>query len=378
MEYFIELLFSGLTRGSIYALIALGYTMVYGIIGLINFAHGEIYMIGAFTSFIVATVLSIYGFPLLGIIVIAGLAAAVWSSAYGFTIERLAYKPLRNAPRLSPLISAIGMSIFLQNYVLLAQTSDFMPFPELIPEFDFMEPYAHVIGSSDMVILVTTALIMVGLTFLIKFSRIGKAMRATSQDRTMAMLVGINVNRIISTTFIIGSALAAIGGMLIASHIGQINFFIGFIAGIKAFTAAVLGGIGSIPGAVLGSMVLGLTESFATGYISSDYEDVFAFSILVLILIFGVLKPTINKLTHPVVVKGEAEGEEGAAGGAEGAEGEAEGEGKLLPRKEGEPLLLTGSESYVEVLDAARDLIHEDPKRVAQLMKAWVAEDANG
>jgi branched-chain amino acid transport system permease protein len=286
MEYFIELLFSGLTRGSIYALIALGYTMVYGIIGLINFAHGEIYMIGAFTSFIVATVLSIYGFPLLGIIVIAGLAAAVWSSAYGFTIERLAYKPLRNAPRLSPLISAIGMSIFLQNYVLLAQTSDFMPFPELIPEFDFMEPYAHVIGSSDMVILVTTALIMVGLTFLIKFSRIGKAMRATSQDRTMAMLVGINVNRIISTTFIIGSALAAIGGMLIASHIGQINFFIGFIAGIKAFTAAVLGGIGSIPGAVLGSMVLGLTESFATGYISSDYEDVFAFSILVLILIF--------------------------------------------------------------------------------------------
>ncbi|MCG8427258.1 MAG: branched-chain amino acid ABC transporter permease LivH [Chromatiales bacterium] len=286
MEYFIELFLSGLTRGSIYALIALGYTMVYGIIGLINFAHGEIYMIGAFTAFIISTVLSIYGFPLLGIIVLAGLAAAVWASAYGYTIEKLAYRPLRHAPRLSPLISAIGMSIFLQNYVLLAQTSDFLPFPELIPEFDFMEPVAHIIGSSDLVIILTTAAAMVILTLVIKFTRIGKAMRATSQDRMMAMLTGINVDRVISTTFIIGSTLAAVGGLLIASHIGQINFFIGFIAGIKAFTAAVLGGIGSIPGAVLGGFVLGLTESFATGYVSSDYEDVFAFSLLVLILIF--------------------------------------------------------------------------------------------
>lgn len=286
MDYFVELLFSGLTRGAIYALIALGYTMVYGIIGLINFAHGEIYMIGAFTSFIVATVLSIYGFPLLAIILLAGTAAAVWSSAYGYTIEKIAYKPLRSAPRLSPLISAIGMSIFLQNYVLLAQTSDFLPFPTLIEDFAFMEPYAHIVGSTDIVILITTAVVMIILTFLIKFTQIGKAMRATSQDKTMAMLVGINVNRVISVTFIIGSALAAIGGMLIATHIGQINFYIGFIAGIKAFTAAVLGGIGSIPGAVLGSLVLGLTESFATGYVSSDYEDVFAFSLLVLILIF--------------------------------------------------------------------------------------------
>ncbi|OQX34309.1 MAG: branched-chain amino acid ABC transporter permease LivH, partial [Candidatus Sedimenticola endophacoides] len=252
MEYFIELLFSGLTRGSIYALIALGYTMVYGIIGLINFAHGEIYMIGAFTAYIVSSVLAIYGFPTLGIIVMAGLAAAIWSSAYGYTIEKVAYRPLRHAPRLSPLISAIGMSIFLQNYVLLAQTSDFLAFPELIPEFEFMEPVAHIVGSTDMVILVTTATVMVLLTLLIKFTRIGKAMRATSQDKVMATLVGINVDRVISTTFIIGSSLAAIGGVLIASHIGQINFFIGFLAGIKAFTAAVLGGIGSIPGAVLG------------------------------------------------------------------------------------------------------------------------------
>lgn len=286
MDYFIELFCSGLTRGAIYALIALGYTMVYGIIGLINFAHGEIYMIGAFTSFIVATVLSIYGFPLLAIVVLAGVAATIWASAYGFTIEKIAYKPLRHAPRLSPLISAIGMSIFLQNYVLLAQTSDFLPFPELIPDFEFMEPVAHVVGSTDMVILITTAVVMCILTYVIKFTRIGKAMRATAQDRTMAMLVGINVNNIISATFIIGSALAAIGGLLIASHIGQINFYIGFLAGIKAFTAAVLGGIGSIPGAVLGSFILGLTESFATGYVSSDYEDVFAFSLLVLILLF--------------------------------------------------------------------------------------------
>jgi len=178
------------------------------------------------------------------------------------------------------------MSIFLQNYVLLAQTSNFLPFPELIPEFAFMEPIAHIVGSTDIVILITTAVIMLILTVVIKGTKVGKAMRATSQDRTMAMLVGINVNRIISATFIIGSALAAIGGLLIASHIGQINFYIGFLAGIKAFTAAVLGGIGSIPGAVLGGLVLGLTESFATGYVSSDYEDVFAFSLLVLILIF--------------------------------------------------------------------------------------------
>jgi len=300
MDYFTELFFSGLTRGSIYALIALGYTMVYGIIGLINFAHGEIYMIGAFTALIVSTVLSIFGFPLFAIIILTTLASAIWAASYGYTVEKIAYQPLRNAPRLSPLISAIGMSMFLQNYVLLAQTSDFLPFPALIPDFDFMEPYAATIGSSDLVILVTTAVVMLLLTWLIKFTRTGKAMRATAQDRKMAMLVGINVDNVISITFIIGSALAAIGGLLIAAHIGQINFYIGFIAGIKAFTAAVLGGIGSIPGAVLGSFILGLTEAFATGYVSSDYEDVFAFSLLVLILIFrpaGLLgKATIEKV----------------------------------------------------------------------------------
>ena len=286
MEYFLELILGGLTRGSIYALIALGYTMVYGIIQLINFAHGEIYMIGAFTALIFTSVLTLLGFNEIAVIVLASLAAVIYSSAYGYTVEKIAYKPLRHAQRLSPLISAIGMSIFLQNYVLLAQTSDFLPFPNLIPEFEFIKPYRHIISSAEIVILITTSTAMILLTFLIKFTRTGKAMRATAQDRNMAMLVGVNVNRVISITFVIGSALAALGGVLIASHVGQINFYIGFVAGIKAFTAAVLGGIGSIPGAVLGALVLGLTESFATGYVSSDYEDVFAFGLLILILIF--------------------------------------------------------------------------------------------
>ncbi|MDY0374473.1 MAG: branched-chain amino acid ABC transporter permease LivH [Desulfobacterium sp.] len=285
-EYFMQLFFGGLTRGSIYALIALGYTMVYGIIQLINFAHGEIYMIGAFTGLIVSSVLTMAGMPALGVIVMAAMAAVIYSSAYGFTMEKIAYRPLRNAPRLSALISAIGMSLFLQNYVLLAQTSDFLPFPSLIPDFAFWEPYAHIISSPEIVILGTTFVVMVLLTIMIKFTRIGKAMRATSQDKIMAALLGINVDKIISITFVVGSATAAIGGILIASHIGQINFYMGFIVGIKAFVAAVLGGIGSIPGAVLGAFVLGWTESFFTGYISSDYEDVFAFVILVVILIF--------------------------------------------------------------------------------------------
>ena len=285
-EYFLKLFLGGLTRGSIYALIALGYTMVYGIIQLINFAHGEIYMIGAFTGLIVSSVLTMMGFPSLAVIFLAACAAIFYSCCYGYTMEKIAYKPLRNAPRLSALISAIGMSLFLQNYVLLAQTSDFLPFPSLISDFEFWEPYAHIMAAPELVIIITTVIVMILLTILIKFTQIGKAMRATSQDKTMALLLGINVNRIISFTFIIGSATAAIGGLLIASHIGQINFYMGFIAGIKAFVAAVLGGIGSIPGAVLGSLVLGWTESFFTGYISSDYEDVFAFLFLVLILIF--------------------------------------------------------------------------------------------
>lgn len=285
-RYLIELLLSGLTKGCIYALIALGYTMVYGIIELINFAHGEIYMIGAFTGLVVAGVLGSMGFPQFGILIIGGVVAVIYCAAYGFTVEKIAYRPLRGAMRLSPLISAIGMSIFLQNYVLLAQTQDFLRFPNLIPDFAFLEPISDILRSSSFVIIVASSFSMVVLSAFVKYTRLGKAMRATAQNRKMAMLLGIDADKIISATFIIGSALAAIGGILIASHTQQINFNIGFLAGLKAFTAAVLGGIGSIPGAMLGGLVLGCCESFAAGYLSSDFEDIFAFSILILILIF--------------------------------------------------------------------------------------------
>ena len=284
-EYLFQLLCGGLVKGSIYALIALGYTMVYGIIQLINFAHGEVYMIGAFVALIIAGVATLSGYSGFSVLILATVIAAIYAAAYAFTLEKIAYRPLRGAPRLSPLISAIGASIFLMNYVQLAQTPDFLPFPELVPEFSFMEPVAQYVSSVDMVILVMTALTMVALTVLIKYTRVGKAMRATQQDLVMARLVGINVDRVISATFVIGAVLAAIGGVLIASRTGQINAAIGFMAGIKAFTAAVLGGIGNIPGAVLGGLVLGVAETFGAGYISSAYEDVFAFGLLVLILI---------------------------------------------------------------------------------------------
>jgi branched-chain amino acid transport system permease protein len=286
MNFFWELFLGGLTRGSIYALIALGYTMVYGILQLINFAHGEIYMIGAFTALITASILTMQGLTGLSVFLLATVVSVLYASAYGFTVEKIAYKPLRKASRLSPLISAIGMSIFLQNYVMLAQTSDFLPFPSLLPESDLLESISAFIGPSDFIIILTSALVMIALSLLLKFTKMGRAMRATAQDQEMALLTGVNVNSVISKTFIIGSALAAIGGVLIASHVGRINFYIGFNAGIKAFTAAVLGGIGSIPGAMLGGLVLGLAESFGTGYISSDYESVFAFALLILILIF--------------------------------------------------------------------------------------------
>jgi branched-chain amino acid transport system permease protein len=285
MDYFLKLFLSGTAKGSIYAMIALGYTMVYGIVQLINFAHGEVYMIGGFTALIVGGFLFAMGLPVPIVLLLSVIAAVIFSSAYGFTIERLAYRPLRNKPRLSALISAIGISMILQNFVLLVQTEKYLPFPSYLPEFAFLKPVREYINSTQFIILVSTAVVMIFLTILIKFTRIGKAMRATAQDKDMAQLVGVNINQVISVTFVIGSALAAIGGVLICSYMGQINYYIGFVAGIKAFVAAVLGGIGSIPGAVLGSFILGWTESLGTGYISSDYEDAFAFVILIIILI---------------------------------------------------------------------------------------------
>jgi len=285
MELFLDLLISGLTKGSIYALIALGYTMVYGIVGLINFAHGEIYMIGAFTALIASLALSQAGLAGWGLLVSVGAVAVVYSAMYGWTVEKIAYKPLRGSARLSPLISAIGMSIFLQNYVQLAQSPNFLTFPKLVPELGFLAPLSRTVNSTQFFIWLATAIIMVALSILIKFTRLGLSMRAVSQDPDMARLSGVNIDRVISSTFVIGSALAAVGGLLIGCYMRQINFYIGFLAGMKAFTAAVLGGIGSIPGAVLGGMVLGFAESFAAGYISSDYEDAVAFVLLIVILI---------------------------------------------------------------------------------------------
>ncbi len=300
LYYFLELFSSGLTRGSIYALLALGYTLVYGIIGLINFAHGEVYMVGAFVGLIFSGIMSIYGFSVPAMLFLALTFAMIYSAAYGFTIERVAYKPLRQASRLAPLISAIGMSMFLREYVILVQTQDFVSFLPLIPKFEFPQNLSNFIEPTELTIILSSLIVMSLLVFLIQRTKMGKAMRSIAQDRDMAMLLGVNVNQIISMTFMLGSLLAAFAAILISSHIGQINYNIGFIVGIKSFTAAVLGGIGSIRGAALGGLVLGLTESFATGYVSSDYEDVFAFSILVLILIFkpaGILgKEAIEKV----------------------------------------------------------------------------------
>lgn len=300
----VQQLFNGLSLGAIYALIAIGYTMVYGIIGMINFAHGEIYMIGAYTGLVTLSAIGMNsGLPVLLIVLVMLLVAAAVTAAYGFTVEKVAYAPLRGSPRLVPLISAIGMSIFLQNWVALGQGARDMAVPNLVSgslqlslgeSFVFNAPYARIL------IIVTTVVLMVALTVFIKYSRIGRASRACSQDLGMANLLGIDTSRIISFTFIIGAMLAAVGGVLIALAIGKLNPFIGFIAGIKAFTAAVLGGIGSIPGAMLGGVLLGLAETFAAAYISSQYKDIVAFALLVLILLFrptGLLgKPEVEKV----------------------------------------------------------------------------------
>jgi branched-chain amino acid transport system permease protein len=302
--YFLDQLINGLTLGSIYGLIAIGYTMVYGIIGMINFAHGEIFMIGSFISIIAFMILGMAGItwvPLALIIVL--LVSMLLTSAYGWSLERVAYRPLRGSPRLAALITAIGMSIFLQNYVQLLQSARNKPMQPVVSggvEVMRQGDYVVTLSYMQMIIIVVTVVLMLIFAQLIARSALGRAQRACEQDRDMAALVGVNVDRTISATFVMGAAMASVAGLMFLLYYGVIDFFIGFLAGIKAFTAAVLGGIGSLPGAMLGGILIGLIEAFWSGYFTVEYKDVAAYSILVLVLIFrpsGLLgKPDVEKV----------------------------------------------------------------------------------
>ena len=302
--HFFQQLVNGLTIGSTYALIAIGYTMVYGIIVMINFAHGEVYMIGSYVAFIALAGLAMMGIHSLPILMTVAFVATIFvTSAYGYSIERVAYRPLRNSNRLIPLISAIGMSIFLQNTVLLSQDSKDKSIPNLIPgSFSFGPGGAEEVLVSYMQVLVfvVTLVAMTLLTLFISRSRLGRACRACAEDIKMANLLGINTNNIIALTFVIGAALAAVAAVLLSMQYGVINPNAGFLVGLKAFTAAVLGGIGSIPGAMLGGLVLGVAEAFGADIFGDQYKDVVAFGLLVLVLLFrptGILgRPEVEKV----------------------------------------------------------------------------------
>jgi branched-chain amino acid transport system permease protein len=295
MSIFLQQILNGLVLGSVYALVALGYTMVYGILGLINFAHGEVVMVGALTALSVtsALVAANLGLPAPLIALIALLVAVIVCMTLGFSIERIAYRPLRSAPRLAPLITAIGVSILLQTLAMLIWGRRYHTVPSILP------PTPHsIFGASitnvQILIITVSALIMAGLLMLVHFTKLGRAMRATAENPTVAGLMGVNINRIISATFIIGSALAAVAGVLVSTNYGIAHYYMGFVLGLKAFTAAVLGGIGNLGGAMLGGLLLGLIESLGAGYIGdltggflgSHYQDVFAFLVLILVLVF--------------------------------------------------------------------------------------------
>jgi len=304
---FMQQVINGLTLGSVYGLIAIGYTMVYGIIGMINFAHGDIYMIGAFHSLILILVLGFFGITWVPLALVVVLVIGVSLTAlYGWSVERIAYRPLRGSTRLAPLISAIGMSIILQNYVLLLQGARGKPLPHatdaqfgkvMLAESDGIT--AQITHDQIMIIFVTVAL-MVGFTMVIRHTSLGRQQRACEQDMKMAALLGVNIDRTISLTFVLGAGLACVAGLMVTLYYGFIDFYIGFVAGIKAFSAAVLGGVGSLPGAMLGGLLLGFIEVFFSGYVAADYKDVAAFGVLVLVLIFrpsGLLgKPEIEKV----------------------------------------------------------------------------------
>ena len=290
MAYALQQLINGITLGMIYGLIAVGYTMVYGIIGMINFAHGDVFMIGAFLSLIALLGLSALGITSVPLaLALTLIFAAAIAALYGWTIERVAYRPLRGSFRLAPLISAIGMSIVLQNFAQVSQGARVKPIAPLIPggvQVMDVGGFAVQLSWMQIAIVCTTVLVLAVFTWLVSATPLGRSMRACEQDLKMAGLLGIDTDRTISLTFVIGAALAAVAGLLFLLYYGVIDFFIGFIAGVKAFTAAVLGGIGSLPGAVLGGLAIGLIETFWSAYFSVEYKDVAAFSILILVLIF--------------------------------------------------------------------------------------------
>jgi len=311
MEYFLQQLINGITLGSIYGLIAIGYTMVYGIIGMINFAHGDVFMIGSMVAFILLLMFGITGgsgpFLIIVALVLIIVFAMLISSVYNWTIERVAYKPLRGSFRLAPLISAIGMSIVLQEFVRIAQEGRPKPIQPIITgKYELLHrnladgEFIVTISNMQILIIVSTIALMAAFTIFINRTPLGRAQRACEQDQKMAALLGINVDRTISVTFILGAILAAFAGFMFFMYYNVTGFSVGFLAGIKAFTAAVLGGIGSIPGAMLGGMVIGLVEVFWSAYFSVEYKDVAAFTILVIVLIFmpqGLLgRPEVEKV----------------------------------------------------------------------------------
>jgi branched-chain amino acid transport system permease protein len=300
LEYFLQQLVNGITLGSIYGLIAIGYTMVYGIIGMINFAHGDVYMVGAFIAlitFLGLLALGLTALPLILFLVL--LAGMLLTSVWGWTVERVAYRPLRGSFRLAPLITAIGVSIILQNFVQLTQDARVKAIPPQIRGGVFLLGDAR-ISYTQILVIGTTLVLMAGFTWLIARTSLGRSQRACEQDMKMAALLGVNVDRTISLTFVLGAALAAVAGVMHLLLYGVIDHYIGFVAGIKAFTAAVLGGIGSLPGAMLGGLLIGLIETFWAGYFSAEYKDVAAFSLLAIVLIFlpsGLLgRPEIEKV----------------------------------------------------------------------------------
>ena len=291
MDIFIQQIINGLVLGSMYALVALGYTMVYGIINLINFAHGDVLMVGALVSWTVVTALAGSGLPGWLILLLSLPVAIAVCCTLNFTIEKVAYRPLRNAPRLAPLITAIGMSLLLQTVAMIIWKPNPKPFPPLLPA-DPIDLGGPVITVTQILILGLTAMILAALTWLVNRTKLGRAMRATAENPRVASLMGVKPDFIISATFIIGAALAAVAGIMWAANYGTVQHAMGFIPGLKAFTAAVLGGIGNLAGAVVGALLLGLVEALGAGYLGeltggvlgSHYADIFAFVTLILVL----------------------------------------------------------------------------------------------